>query len=300
MNEFCFLPEADDKGKRLDIYLSEQLARDYTRSQIKRFIEKGFVEVSGKVKKPNYQIKEKDSIKIILSRPEAKVILPEKIPLDIVYEDTDIIVLDKPSGMVVHPGAGNAKHTLVNALMFHAKQGLARIDSNRPGIVHRLDKEVSGLMVVAKTDSAYSSLVDAFKKKTIHKTYIAFVEGILTQDRGCLELPIGRSTRDRKKMAVKFFNSKQALTDFRVLKRLEGFTKLQLNIHTGRTHQIRVHMSYMGHPIMGDVKYGARPFRGIALYSAGLGFNHPRTGKRICFGINIPNHLKDLDAQAKT
>jgi 23S rRNA pseudouridine1911/1915/1917 synthase len=295
MNDRYFEAQPDDIGKRLDVCLFGKLKHNYSRSQLKGFIEKGCVAVSGSIKKPNYQIKKKDFIKITLPQKEDSAIPPENIPLDIVYEDNDIIVLNKPSGMVVHPAAGNTEHTLVNALMFHTQGKLAHIEGKRPGIVHRLDKEVSGLMVAAKTEKAYRFLVDGFKAKSVQRTYIAFVKGILLNDKGCLELPIGRSSRDRKKMAVRFFNSKQAFTSFMVLKRFEEYTKLRIQIQTGRTHQIRVHMSYIGHPIMGDIKYGGRAFDRIALYAAELELDHPESGKRLSFKISMPDALKILD-----
>jgi 23S rRNA pseudouridine1911/1915/1917 synthase len=295
MNEKRFQAEVEDIGKRLDVCLLEKLKYSYTRSQLKHFIDKGFVAVSGSTQKPNYHIKEKDLIEITLPIQQDSAIPPENIPIDIVYEDSDIIVLNKPSGMVVHPASGNTEHTLVNALLFHTNGQLAHIDGKRPGIVHRLDKDVSGLMVAAKTDFAYRFLVDSFKVKSVKRTYIAFVEGTLLNDKGCLELPIGRSSRDRKKMAVRFFNSKQALTSFVVLKRFTNYTKLCIQIQTGRTHQIRVHMSYIGHPVVGDIKYGGRAYSRIALYASELQLNHPTSGEKLSFKIDMPAQLKELD-----
>jgi len=286
----------EDEGKRLDIYLAQKLRNRYSRSQIKRLIEKLLVTVSGKEKKAHYLIAENDIIEIAHLEIEETPIASENIPLDIIYEDSDIIVLNKPSGMVVHPAAGNKNHTLVNALLFYTNNRLAHIGSiTRPGIVHRLDKEVSGLMVVAKTDSSYRALVDSFKTRSVKKIYIAFVKGVVSRDKGSSELPIGRAVRDRKKMAVRFFNSKEAITRFEVLKRFKHYTKLRIRIETGRTHQIRVHMSYMGHPIIGDSKYGGGTFKRIALYAAELEFFHPRTGKQACFKVDIPEELKSLD-----
>ncbi len=286
----------EDEDTRLDIYLAHKLRDRYSRSQIKRLIEKGSVTVSGKERKAHYMISGGDAIEIVFPDIEETSIAAQDIPLDIIYEDRDIIVLNKPSGMVVHPAPGNESHTLVNALLFHTDNKLAHIGSiARPGIVHRLDKEVSGLMVIAKTDSSYIALVDSFKARSVRKIYIAFVKGVVTKDRGLSEMPIGRATRDRKKMAVRFFNSKEALTRFEVIKRFKSYTKLRIQIETGRTHQIRVHMSYMGHPIIGDIRYGGEPFNRIALYAAELEFLHPRTGKNISFKIDIPEELKPLD-----
>jgi len=286
----------EDEGKRLDIYLAQKLRDQYSRSQIKRFIEKLLVTVSGRKKKAHYLIVSDDVVEIILPEAEETSIASEDIPLEIIYEDNDIIVLNKPSGMVVHPAPGNKDHTLVNALLFYTNNRLAHIGSlTRPGIVHRLDKEVSGLMVVAKTDIAYRGLVDSFKARSIKKTYIAFVKGLVSQDSGSSELPIGRATRDRKKMAVKFFNSKEAITRFEVLKRFKDYTKLRIHIETGRTHQIRVHMSYMGYPIIGDSRYDGESFKRIALYASKLEFLHPRTEKGLCLKIDTPDELKVLD-----
>ena len=296
MNEKSFNVKLQDDSKRLDVYLFQKLDNLYSRSQLKRIIQQGLVSVSGNVRKPNYQVKDGDSVCVNFPDKKTCLVLPQQIPLDVVYEDSDIIIVDKPSGMVVHPASGNNDNTLVNALLYHAKGKLAHACSSpRPGIVHRLDKDVSGLIIAAKTDCAYSKLIQGFKERTIKKTYIAFVEGIVAGDQGCLELPIGRSPRDRKKMAVRFFNSKEAFTDFKVIKRFKDYTKLRVNIATGRTHQIRVHMSYMGHPVIGDQKYGSRRFKRIALYAAELEFSHPRTGKKLLFKVDMPDELKELD-----
>ena len=296
MNNQSFKVQAHDNGKRLDIYLFEKLSSLYSRSQLKRFIKQGIVHVSGIIRKPNYQVKEADSVDVVFPQIENKHIPAQDIPLDIVYEDSDIIVINKPSGMVVHPAAGNKEHTLVNALIFHTKGKLAYVESSpRPGIVHRLDKEVSGLMVAAKTDSAYRALIKDFKERAIKKIYIAFVQGNVANDTGRVELPVGRSSRDRKKMAVRFFNAKEALTSFEVIKRFTDYTKLRIQITTGRTHQIRVHMSYLGYPIIGDLKYGGRKFIRIALYAAELKFTHPSSGKELLFKVDMPHELKELD-----
>jgi 23S rRNA pseudouridine1911/1915/1917 synthase len=296
MNKKSFAVQGHDAGKRLDTYISENLKDDYSRSQVKHLILKGLVYVSGSIRKPNYQVKRNDLIDIEFPSNQEQCVLAQDIPLDIVYEDEDIIVINKPSGMVVHPASGNKDKTLVNALMFHTKGRLAHADTSpRPGIVHRLDKEVSGLIIAAKTDNAYNKLVGDFKKRQVGKVYVAFVEGRVLKDSGSLDLPIGRSARDRKKMAVRFFNSKEALTSFKVLRRYAGYTKLCICIKTGRTHQIRVHMSYMSHPIIGDTKYGGRKFTRIALYAAELELDHPVTGKKLLFKADIPDALKVLD-----
>ncbi|MFH1646006.1 MAG: RluA family pseudouridine synthase, partial [Candidatus Omnitrophota bacterium] len=197
----------------------------------------------------------------------------------------------------VHPAVGNLSGTLVNALLFHTKGNLSHMDSPRPGIVHRLDKDVSGLMVAAKTDFAHKFFVEQFKERSVKRDYIAFVNGIVIKDAGEVSLPIGRSVRDRKKMAVKFFNSKEAFTVYRVEKRFRDYTKMKISLMTGRTHQIRVHLSHIGHPIIGDTKYGGKRFERIALYAERLSFIHPRTQKKMVFEVGLPEELKELENQ---
>ncbi|NQT89630.1 MAG: RluA family pseudouridine synthase [Candidatus Omnitrophica bacterium] len=284
-----------DEGKRLDTFLAESLKGICSRSQIKRLIKEGRVSVDGKSRKVHYPVKASQTIDVLMPEDRKPKVLAEKISIDVVYEDDDILVVNKASGIVVHPAAGNPEHTLVNALLFHTKGKLSHLDGPRPGIVHRLDKEVSGLMVVAKTDSAYTVLVDGFKNRTISRRYIAFVKDSPPQDNGVISFPIGRALRDRKKMAVRFHNSKEAITRYKVLKRFKEYTKLELSLETGRTHQIRVHASYMGCPIIGDTKYGGGRFKRIALYAAGLTLKHPCTGEQLKFAVEIPEELKSLD-----
>jgi len=292
--------QAESAGKRLDVFLADKLKLRFSRNQIKHLIEQEKVTVNLKTKKPHYILMGTEDIEVILPDIEEPKILAEDLPIDIVYEDDDIIIVNKQSDIVVHPAAGNPEHTLVNALLFHAKGKLAHVDtSTRPGIVHRLDKEVSGLMVVAKNDYVYKKLVDGFKFKKIKRRYIAFVKGSFASGAGRADLPIGRATRDRKKMAVQFRNSKEAVTNYKVLKTFDKYTKLSLELETGRTHQIRVHMSYLGHPIVGDTKYGGPKYKRIALYAAELLLEHPRTGKDLHFQIEMPEELRNLD-QSKT
>lgn len=285
-----------DKGKRLDSYLAERLKGKFSRSQIKRFIKDANVFVDGQIRKAHYNMKGGQTIEIILPDTQKTKLVPEDIPLDIIYEDEDMLVVNKEAGMVVHPAAGNPNHTLVNALLFHTKGRLSHLNtSSRPGIVHRLDKEVSGLMVVAKSDSAHQALVKGFKDRSIIRKYIAFVKGRVPQDNGMLSFPIGRAIRDRKKMAVRFLHSKQALTRYKVLKRFPTYTKLELSLETGRTHQIRVHMSYIGYPIIGDARYGGGRFERIALYAAELNLKHPITDKQLTFVADMPEEVKSLE-----
>jgi len=296
MEEETIIIKCDESGKRLDTYITDKLSGRFSRSQIKRLIDEGRLLVDGDKKKAHYRLAAKNVIEITLPAAKEEKIAPEDIPLNIIYEDDDIIVLNKEQGVVVHPAAGNPNHTLVNALLFHTKGKLSHVDSStRPGIVHRLDKEVSGLMVVAKNDRAHYALVECFKKKTIKRRYIAFVHGHMAQDEGVASLPIGRSERDRKKMAVRFLHSKEASTKYKVLKRFPEYTKLELELETGRTHQIRVHMSYMDHPIIGDAKYGGGDFKRIALYAAELTLKHPCTNELLHFAVDMPAELKELD-----
>lgn len=287
--------EEKDSGKRLDAYLASYLSNEYSRSRIKRFIDNGLVLINSKAKKASYRLRARDIIELNIPDEKPTNLIPENIPLDILYEDDDLLVINKPSGMVVHPAAGNLSKTVVNALLFHTKGNLAHTDSARPGIVHRLDKDVSGLMIAAKTNFAHNFFVEQFKQRSIKREYVAFVNGIVSKDAGEIALPIGRSIRDRKKMAVKFFNSKEAFTVYRVEKRFQDYTKMNISLRTGRTHQIRVHLAHIGHPIIGDTKYGGRRFKRIALYAAKLSFIHPRTREEMIFETDIPAELSELE-----
>lgn len=247
------IAEKDDVDKRIDSFLASEL--DYTRSYLKKLILNGLVKVNGSSIKPNYKLKEGDSVDVNIPEAEKIDLMPENIPLDIIYEDDDIIVINKPQGMVVHPAPGNYSGTLVNALLYHCKN-LSGINGElRPGIVHRLDKDTSGVMVVAKNDKAHLDLSNQIKERTILKKYIAIVEGVIKDDEGSIEAPIGRDHVERKKMAVTE-DGRYALTLYKVLERYKNNSLIEATIKTGRTHQIRVHMSYIGHPIVGDEVYG--------------------------------------------
>lgn len=291
------ITQSDANGKRLDSYLAEKLFPRFSRNQIQHSIAEGKVSVNGQIKKPHYRLTANQKIEIVLPDLRQPSIKAQDIHLDVVYEDADILVVNKPEGMVVHPASGSPSGTLVNAALYHTKGRLSHAQtSTRPGIVHRLDKEVSGLMVIAKTDAADHLLVAGFKSRNIKRRYIAFVKGTAANDEGSIVLPIGRALRDRKKMAVRFLNAKDATTHYKVLRRFPTYTKLRVELETGRTHQIRVHMAYIGHPIIGDIKYGGPRYDQVALYAAELSFLHPITSKQLHFSIPMPAGLKRLDA----
>ncbi len=295
----------EDAKKRLDVFLANALKNEYSRSFIKHAIEGGFILVNNKKPKASYQLKHNDEIIFTSPAPSVPSVAPEDIPVKIIYEDEDIVVVNKTAGMVVHPGNGNYSRTLVNALLHHCNGKLSNLGSPlRPGVVHRLDKDVSGVLVLAKTDVSYRELVKQFKDRKIVRKYIAFVRGTPTLKKGKLILPIGRSRRDRKKMAVTLAGprAKHAVTHYEVLKKYKNFSKLAINLETGRTHQIRVHMSYIGHPILGDTRYGGpkalpsgRQAERIMLHAVSLGFRHPTRGGDLYFEALSPVEFKKLE-----
>ena len=287
-------------GIRIDKYLNE-INEDYTRSFVQKMIEEGNVTVNGKTVKASYKLKLKDVIDVEEIENTEIEAVAEDIPIDIIYEDEDIIIVNKAKGMVVHPGNGNYTGTLVNALLFTHKDRLSAINGVvRPGIVHRIDKDTSGIIVVAKSDKAHKTLSSAFKVHNITRKYIAVVKGIVEKDNLKIDLPIGRSTTDRIKMAVTEKNSRNAVTYIKVLKRFyeSGYTLVEAKLETGRTHQIRVHMSYIGHPLLGDDTYGPSKnefgISGQVLHAKTLGFNHPTTGEYIEFNKEEPEAFKEL------
>ncbi|MDP3803942.1 MAG: RluA family pseudouridine synthase [Candidatus Omnitrophota bacterium] len=295
---FEFEVTEPDKGKRLDKFLVENLPKIYSRTFIQKLISDNKVLVDGISTKRHHNLSAGAAIEVKIPEPTPSLIMAEEIPLDIVYEDKDLLVVNKPFDMVVHPAPGNYSRTLVNALLGHCKDLSGIGGVAKPGIVHRLDKDTSGLLVVAKTDEAHNALARQFKDKTTKRVYIALVKGFVQLDNGIIELPIGRSNRDRMKMAVNFENSREAITKYKVVKRFKGFTQLEVTLGTGRTHQIRVHMSYIGHPILGDVKYGSRGnLKRPALHARMLGFIHPKTGKYMEFTSNLPDDMKELIAR---
>ena len=281
----------ENEGKRLDVFLTEIL--DESRSFILKNIKASNILVNDKSVKGGYLLKTNDRI-LIKDLTIDTSINKEDIPLDILYEDDDIIVVNKKSGMVVHPGNGNTSGTLVNALMHYTKN-LSNKEAFRPGIVHRIDKDTSGLMLVAKNDKAHDILAEGFKNKTIKREYIALVCGVIGEDSGVIDAPIGRDAKDRKKMCVTSENSKKAVTHFKVLKRYEYYTLLRLILDTGRTHQIRVHMKYIGHPVYNDPVYGkAYNDFGQFLHSASIDFEQPTTHEHLHFECDVPKEFQDF------
>lgn len=285
--------------KRIDKMLSEYFA-DYSRSFLKKLFDDGLITVNNKSVKPSYKVKSADMIDISVPDPVNIDIAPENIPLDIIYEDDDIILVNKPKGMVVHPAPGHYGGTLVNGLMYHFGDSLSGINGEfRPGIVHRIDMDTTGVLVVCKNDSAHRSLSEQLHEHSITRKYYAIVHGNIQQNEGTVDAPIGRSPRDRKKMAVNTRNGRRAVTHYRVLERFGGrYTYIECQLETGRTHQIRVHMASIGHPILGDDVYGPKkcPFKlqGQTLHAGVLGFIHPSTGEYIEFKADLPEYFKEL------
>ena len=283
----------EQKGQRLDKILS-LINEEWSRSQVQQWIKAGNVLVNGSASKANYKCQEGDSIEITIEEPEELDITPEDIPLDIYYEDADVIVVNKPKGMVVHPAPGHTSGTLVNALMYHCKDLSGINGVMRPGIVHRIDKDTSGLLMVAKNDMAHEKLVKQLQEKTVTRKYNALVHGVIPHDAGTIDAPIGRDKRDRQSMTVTDDNSRHAVTHFHVLERFRDFTFIECQLETGRTHQIRVHMKYIGYPLAGDPKYGPRKtvdLNGQALHAAVLGFVHPRTEEYLEFEAPLPAYF---------
>lgn len=280
------------REERIDKYLAEELG--ISRSTVKKMIDEGFVLVNGKKVKASLILSEADELFVKDGFIKEASFEAEDIPINIVYEDDDLLVINKKSGMVVHPGNGNTSGTLVNALMHYTKN-LSNKEAFRPGIVHRIDKDTSGIMLVAKNDKAHDILAEGFKNKTIKREYIALVCGVIGEDSGVIDAPIGRDAKDRKKMCVTSENSKKAVTHFKVLKRYEHYTLLRLILDTGRTHQIRVHMKYIGHPVYNDPVYGkAYNDFGQFLHSASIDFEQPTTHEHLHFECDVPKEFQDF------
>lgn len=292
-----YIVSQEEKGKRLDTYIPS-VDTDITRTSAQRLIEDGNILVNGKNAKVSYKIQENDKISVEIPEPKQIELKAQNIPIEIIYEDSDIIVVNKPKGMVVHPANGNPDGTLVNAIMAICKDCLSGIGGEiRPGIVHRIDKDTSGLLIVAKNDNAHVKMSEQIKNHEVKKTYIALVRGVFKENEATIDMPIGRSTSDRKKMAVNK-NGKNAITHIKVLKRFDKYTLLKVNIETGRTHQIRVHLSHIGYPIVGDYTYsnGKNEFDviGQCLHAQKLEFKHPITQKDMCLEAELPQYFKDI------
>lgn len=279
---------------RLDKIIAKEKP-EFSRTRIQEMINSGLVLVNQKIEKPSYKIKIGDQIEITVADNTDLDLEPENIPLNIVYEDDDVIVVDKPSGMIVHPSPGIVHGTLVNALLYHCNDLSGINGVNRPGIVHRIDKETSGLLVVAKNDHAHQMLSQQLKNHDMTRRYIALVHGLIPHQHGKVDAPIGRDSKDRQKMAVTTHNSKHAVTNFTVLRRYRSMSLIECRLETGRTHQIRVHMSYIGYPVYGDPKYGWRKddqTYGQFLHAKKLGFIHPTTNKYMEFESELPEYFK--------
>lgn len=284
-----------EKQERIDKVISK-LNEEWSRTQVQQWIKEGQILVNDKPIRTNYKCSLNDEIKIIIPDPELLDVIPEEMDLDIYYEDADVIVVNKPKGMVVHPAAGHGTGTLVNGLMAHCKDLSGINGVLRPGIVHRIDKDTSGLLMVAKNDKAHEDLVNQLVEKTVTRKYLALVHGNIGHDHGTIDAPIGRDPKDRQSMTV-VENGKHAVTHFHVLERFNDFTFVECRLETGRTHQIRVHMKYIGYPLAGDPKYGPRKtldLDGQALHAAVLGFTHPRTKEYLEFEAPLPEPFARL------
>ena len=296
MENFEVVIEEVFNGIRIDKVLSELLP-DFSRSRIQQLIEEENILVNDVKVKSNYKVKTGDIISGEIPEDEELEVEPEEMDLDILYEDQDVIVINKPKGMVVHPGAGNTKHTLVNGLLAHCKDLSGINGVLRPGIVHRIDKDTSGCLVVAKNDNAHQNLSEQLSTKTMKRTYIALVHGVLPHNVGTIEAPIGRDKNDRQKMTVTSVGSRSAVTHFKVLKRYNDMTLVECQLETGRTHQIRVHFQYIGYPIVGDPKYSIRKTpetQGQCLHAYKIEFVHPRTNELMQFSAEMPDVFKKV------
>ena len=290
----------DDIGERLDVWLSRADGLSLSRSHAQKLIREGRVLLNGSPGKSSSKVRRDDEVVVEIPDPEPVDAVPEDIPLDVVYEDPDVLVVNKPRGMVVHPGAGVKSGTLVNAVLHRCGDLLGINDVIRPGIVHRLDKDTTGLMVVAKNAASYESLAGQIRNRTVERVYLALVHGLVKEGEGTVEAPIGRHPVHRKRMAVVRTGGRQAVTTFRVVERFRAHTLLECRLKTGRTHQIRVHMAYIGHPVVGDPVYGRKKgdsgmgLRGQALHAWRLSFDHPRTGRRLTFTAPVPDDFQAI------
>ena len=297
MEPILLHPTETDRAARLDSFLASALG-DLTRAQAARLIESGNVLVNGSVRAKSDRLSGGETVEVTLPEPEPIDAVPQDIPLSVVFEDEDVIVVNKPSGLVVHPAPGHPDGTLVNALLFHCGESLSGVGGAlRPGIVHRIDRDTSGLIIAAKNDAAHRFLQAQLADHTLARTYEAIVTGTLREDSGTVNAPIARHPTDRKRMAV-VPGGREAVTHWEVLARYEGYTHVRCRLETGRTHQIRVHMAYLGHPILGDTVYGAKKpvpgLQGQCLHASGLQFVHPRTGERVALTCPLPEEFAAL------
>ncbi len=292
-----YIPEKYD-GERIDRFLSRDL-EGLSRSYIQKLLKDGNIEVNGRTVKANYKVNAGDEILVRVPEPEIPEILPEDIPLDILYEDDDILVVNKPKGMVVHPAPGHYEHTLVNAVMYHCRDCLSGINGvMRPGIVHRIDMDTTGSLLVCKNDRAHQILAEELKEHSITRMYHAIIYGNLKEDTGTVNAPVGRHPTNRRKMSTRSANGRPAVTHYRVLERFGDYTYIECELETGRTHQIRVHMASIGHPILGDEIYGPSkcPYKlqGQTLHAKILGIRHPSTGEYMVFDAPLPGYFQEL------
>ncbi len=289
---------SENNSIRIDKFLSEEMS-EFTRSHIQKLLDEGFVLLNGKVPKSNTKVKKGDKIEVTFPEAEEIDVLPENIPLDIVYEDDFMLVVNKPQGMVVHPAAGNYTGTMVNALLYYCGDSLSGINGEkRPGILHRIDKDTSGLLLVAKNDIAHIKLSEQIKEHSLTREYFALVHGNIKEDSGTINAPIGRHPEDRKKMTITDKNSREAVTHFFVVERFGKYTLIRCRLETGRTHQIRVHMSKNGHPIVGDKTYGVKKeefsLKGQLLHAHKVGFIHPKTEEYMEFSREVPEYFEEV------
>ena len=295
-DERVFIIDDTAEGQRLDKWLAGT-DMELTRTGVQSLMEKGAVTVNGKAAAKNYKCKKGDNIRVVIPQPQVLSLEPENIPIEIVYEDECIMVVNKPKGMVVHPAPGNYSGTLVNAIMYHCRGRLSSINGViRPGIVHRIDKNTSGLLMIAKTDSAHNHLAAQIKNHSFTREYQCIAMGRFKEEKFTVDAPIGRNPKDRKKMCVIYTNSKEAVTHFQVLEQFEKCAHLKCTLETGRTHQIRVHLSYSGHPVLGDDVYGkpVKDFQGQCLHAKIIGFIHPETGEYMEFDSELPEYFKKI------
>ncbi len=289
-----------EAGSRLDAFVAMKM--DVSRSQVQQWTDKELVLINGRPEGKNYKLRAGDRVDVMPPEPVACVAMPENIPLDVVYEDADLLVVNKAKGMVVHPAAGHYEGTLVNALLHHCGDELSGINGvMRPGIVHRIDKDTSGLLIVAKNDRAHQGLAEQIKAHSFTRIYETVIVGHLRENTGTVNAPIGRHPTQRKKMAVTAVNSKSAVTHYEVITEYEGYSHIRVRLETGRTHQIRVHMAYLGHPVAGDLVYGSlkqpsecRDLQGQCLHARCIGFVHPITGKKLFFESDLPSYFSDF------